>query len=421
VLAETYFVVEPCYSFSVNNRAVLAGLVLFVPLGLAFSLLTERIRRADRALRDAARRKDAFIALLGHELRGQLGPVLNAAKVLRLKAPADADARKSEEVIQRQVGHMTRLVDDLLDASRIQRGKLRLEKRPIELARVVAGAVEAARPGVSARRHELTVSLPPEPLYLEADPTRLTQIFVNLLSNAVRYTPDGGHIALSAERDGADAVVRVKDDGLGIPPDMLYRIFDPFTQAHHSEHRSQEGLGIGLALVKGLVERHGGTVTAHSPGVGHGSEFVVRLPLMLDGRNSASQISVKQAKPEARVESRRVLVVDDCADAAETLAMLLRIKGHDVRTAHDGPEAIKTAHAFRPEVVFLDIELSGMSGYEVARQLREQPATNAMRLVALSGYGGDGESDRSREAGFDAHLVKPCPLEEVQEHLFQDS
>ena len=315
---------------------------------------------------------------------------------------------------------MTRLIDDLLDASRIQRGKLRLEKRPIELARVVAGAVEAARLRVSTRRHELTASLPPEALYLEADPTRLTQIFVNLLSNAARYTPDGGHIARSAERDGADVVVRVKDDGLGIPPDMLSKIFDPFTQAHHSELRSQEGLGIGLALVKGLVERHGGTVMAHSPGVGHGSEFVVRLPLMLDGRDRANQIPVKQAKPEARVESRRVLVVDDCADAAETLAMLLRIKGHDVRTAHDGPEAIKTAYTFRPEVVFLDIELSGMNGYEVARRLREQPVTNAMRLVALSGYGGDGESDRSREAGFDAHLVKPCPLEDVQEHLFQD-
>jgi signal transduction histidine kinase len=413
VLAEGYFVVEPRYSFAVNSPAVLAGLILFVPLGLVFSLLTERVRRADRALRDAARRKDAFIATLGHELRGQLTPVLHAAQVLRLKVPEKPEAQWAEGVIVRQVGHMTRLVDDLLDASRIQRGKLRLQKRPLELAASVADAVEATRPLMSAHQHHLTVSLPSESLRVEADSTRLTQILVNLLSNAARYTKDGGHIALSAERDGAHAVLRVKDDGLGIAPEMLRSIFDPFTQAHGGDARSQEGLGIGLALVKGLVEAHGGTVTAHSAGIGHGSEFVVRLPLVTDAKDGAAQSHVKEEMAKPSIVSRRVLVVDDSADAAESLAILLRMKGHEVRTAHDGREALKAVNGFRPEVVFLDIGLPGMSGYDVARRLREQPDAGSMRLVALSGYGG-GESDRSKEAGFEAHLVKPCRIEELE-------
>jgi signal transduction histidine kinase/CheY-like chemotaxis protein len=413
VMAEGYFVVEPRFSFVVNSPAVLAGLILFVPLGLVFSLLAERTRRADRALREAARRKDTFIATLGHELRGQLTPVLHAAQVLRLKVPQQPEAQWAEGVIVRQVGHMTRLVDDLLDASRIQRGKLRLQKRPLELAAIVADAVEATRPLMSAHQHHVSVSLPPGSLRVEADSTRLTQILVNLLSNAARYTMDGGHIALCAEREGGQAVVRVTDDGQGIAPELLRAIFDPFIQAQGDEGRSQEGLGIGLALVRGLAEAHGGTVTARSAGIGHGSEFVVRLPLVADAPDATGPSPVKE-RDDYSVVSRRVLVVDDSADAAESLATLLRVKGHEVRTALDGREALKAVTGFRPEVVFLDIGLPGMSGYEVARRLREQPDANSTRLVALTGYGSDGDSERSKEFGFEAHLVKPCRIEDLE-------
>jgi PAS domain S-box-containing protein len=383
--------------------------------GMAIDI-TDRIEMEAR-LQTADRRKDEFLAMLAHELRNPLAPICNAVQLMRVLGSEDANVQRARDMIDRQVNHLARLVDDLLDVSRITRGKITLQKEPLALAVVIARAVETSRPLIDARRHTLTVTLPPEPLRVEADMTRLAQVVSNLLNNAAKYTEEGGHIELHVERAGADAVVRVRDSGLGIPGDLLPHVFDLFTQGDRSLARSEGGLGIGLTLVKSLVEMHGGTVTAHSDGPGRGSEFVVRLPTL--------QALPEPSEPEGaarpalcRAErSRRVLVVDDNADAAESLAVLLRLDGHEVCTAHDGAAALETARGFRPEVVVLDIGLPRMDGYQVARRLRAEVGLTEALVVALTGYGQEEDRRRAEQAGFDAHLVKPADPEVLQRLL----
>ena len=368
---------------------------------LIFSeVITDR-KRAEEALREADRRKDEFLATLAHELRNPLAPIRNALHILKPPATDAAAAERLRAMMERQVRHMTRMVDDLLDVSRITRGKVVLRKEVVTLAGVVERVVEATRPLVEERRHEVTLDLPPEPVCLEADPTRLEQVLANLLNNAAKYTDPGGRVRLTARREGGDLVLHVRDNGVGIAADMLGRVFEPFVQADRVLHQSQGGLGIGLTLVRRLVEMHGGTVTAHSDGPGTGSEFVVRLPAL--GKDEGGRLT---EEPEAAPvdPSRRVLVVDDNVDAAESLAMLLRMAGHEVRVAHDGPAALAAVEADPPEVVFLDIGMPVMNGYDVARRLRERPG---LMLVAMTGWGQDEDLRRSREAGFAHHLVKP--------------
>jgi PAS domain S-box-containing protein len=364
-------------------------------------------KRHEQALQDADRRKDEFLATLAHELRNPLAPIRNAAQILSHLGHADPTLTSATEIIARQVQHLTRLVDDLLDVSRITRGKVTLRKEPVDLATVVTQAIETSRPLIESHRHELTVSLPGEAIWVEADLTRLAQVIANLLTNAAKYTPEGGHIRLTVERDGDTAIVRVRDDGVGISGEMLTSIFDLFTQGDRSLARSEGGLGIGLTLVKRLVEMHGGSVIAYSDGPGRGSEFIVRLPTLPAAPSAPADTSKGGRSTSPSSSRRRILVVDDNVDAADSLAMLLGIGGHEVRTAHDGATAVEVAKAFQPEVVLLDIGLPGMDGYEVARQLRGQLEMEKTVLVAVTGYGQDEDRRRTQEAGFDEHLVMP--------------
>jgi len=364
--------------------------------------------RLYREVQDADRRKNEFLAMLAHELRNPLAPIRSAVHVLRLLGSADPQVRWAQDVIDRQVQQMVRLVDDLLDVSRITRGKITLQTEPVDLGAVVARAVETSRPLIDQREHQLTVSLPREPVRVEADATRLAQVLANLLNNAAKYTEKGGYIGLGATLEDGEAVVRVRDSGMGIPAEMLSSIFDLFTQVDRALDRSQGGLGIGLTLVRRLVEMHRGTVQAFSAGPGRGSEFVVRLPALPDARpRPAACNGIVEARRASEGPPHRVLVVDDNVDGAESVALLLRLFGHEVRVAHDGLAALAAVEAFRPEVVLLDIGLPGMDGLEVARTLRQQPDLKDVLLVALTGYGREEDRRRTQEAGFDVHLVKP--------------
>jgi PAS domain S-box-containing protein len=365
--------------------------------------ITER-KRAEAALREADRRKTEFLAVLAHELRNPLAPLRNGLEILQMP-DADRDTvERTYDVMNRQLGHLVRLVDDLLDLSRINNGKIELRKERIELAGAVQDAVEASRPLVESSGHELTVTFPTEPLWVDGDRTRLTQVFANLLNNSARYTERGGRITLRAERRGGEAVVTVADTGIGIPADMLPRIFDMFTQADRPQERSKGGLGIGLSLVRGLVEMHKGSIEAKSGGTGKGSEFVVRLPLQPPpdpGQRPA------EGDREARCPAYRILVVDDNEDAADSLGTMLELMGHTTRTAYDGLEAVSAAESFRPDVVLLDIGLPLMNGYDACRQIRARPWGRQMVIIAQTGWGQDDDRSRSQEAGFDFHLVKP--------------
>jgi CheY-like chemotaxis protein len=317
-----------------------------------------------------------------------------------------------------------RLVDDLLDVSRISRGKIDLRKERVELASVVYHAVEACRPAMESAKHDLTITLPPQPMYLHADPMRLAQVIGNLLNNACKFTDKGGRIWLTIEREGEHAVIRVRDTGIGIPPDQLPRIFGIFSQVDTSLERSVSGLGIGLTLVKSVVEMHGGTVEAYSAGVGQGSEFVVHLPLGDEWRVASDAKEEAGGDPLATHHSplttktkRRILVVDDNPDSAESLAMLLKISGNETHMAHDGLEAVEAAERFRPDVVLLDIGLPQLNGYDAARRIREQPWGKTMVLIALTGWGQEEDRRRSKDAGFDAHLVKPVDYGALMELL----
>jgi PAS domain S-box-containing protein len=373
-------------------------------------------KRMEQALQEADRRKDEFLAMLAHELRNPLAPICNALQILNLPG-VNADAtRRAREMLDRQVRHLVRLVDDLLDVSRIMRNRIELRKERLDLATVFARAVETARPSIDAQGHHLSVSLPSQPVLLEGDLVRLVQVVSNLLLNAAKYTERPGRIWLSGERDGAEAVIQVRDTGVGIDPRLLPHIFDLFTQAERSLARSQGGLGIGLTVVKHLVEIHGGRVQASSPGPGQGSQFTVRLPAL-----PSTPVKVKAGSESERFRPtnspRRVLVVDDSVDAAESTAMLLRMLGHQIETVHDGPSVLEAVRGFRPQVVLLDIGLPGMNGYEVAKALRAQSENGALFLVAVTGYGQEEDRRRSREAGFDQHVTKPVELATLQRIL----
>ncbi|WP_437605171.1 ATP-binding protein [Sorangium sp. So ce834] len=373
-------------------------------------LLEEALQHRAEQLAEADRHKDEFLAMLGHELRNPLAPVRSLLEVMRQK-PCDAERlEKAYAIIDRQVEHLVRLVDDLLDVSRITRGMIQLHKEKAELAAIVGQAVEAVRPLVEERDLELMISLPMKAVHLEVDATRMTQVITNLLHNAAKYTEPGGRIWVTGERTGDGLEIRIKDTGQGIPPRLLPKLFDLFTQGDCGPDRSQGGLGIGLTLVRRLVEMHGGSVRAVSDGPGKGSELIVRLPaqtLVADaGGAGTPSAALPQARP-APASSRRILVVEDNPDVAESLVMLLQALGHEVAMARSGPEALAAAPAFLPDVVLLDIGLPGMDGYEVARQLRRRPELERALLVALSGYGQEEDRRRSRAAGFDHHLVKP--------------
>ncbi len=364
-------------------------------------------KRAEEALRDADRRKDEFLAILAHELRNPLAPIRNSLALMRQAGGDSRIMEKARDMMDRQVQQMVRLVDDLLDVSRITRNKLELRKEQIELAAVVQSAVETSGPLIQASRHRLTVSLPVEPIPLDADPTRLAQVLSNLLNNAAKYTEPGGSIWLTAERRGGEAVVSVKDTGVGIPADMLPRIFEMFTQVDPSLERAHGGLGIGLTLARRLVELHGGTVEVDSAGPGRGSELTVRLPVFeTQPQAQAPQGTAGPGETTEAPPRRRILVVDDNEDTADSLGLLLTLAGNEVRTAHDGLKAVEVAAAFRPAVVLLDIGLPKLNGYEAARRIRELQGKD-VALIAVTGWGQEEDKRQAKEAGFDFHLVKP--------------
>jgi signal transduction histidine kinase/CheY-like chemotaxis protein len=359
-----------------------------------------------RDIQEADRRKNEFLAMLAHELRNPLAPVRNAVHFLKLQGPQQPEFAWARDVIDRQVTNLVRMVDDLLDVSRITRGKIQLFPETLDVTALVTRAVETSRPLVETHRHSLKVSLPSLPLQVHGDATRLSQVLSNLLNNAAKYTPDGGRIEFAVTREGREAVFRVRDNGPGIPREMLAKIFDLFTQVDDSLDRSHGGLGIGLTLVRRLVEMHEGSVEAHSEGDGKGSEFVVRLPVreMQQALTNDDDSIDLGTLPPARL---RILVVDDNVDAADSLAMVLRLHGHDVQLVHDGYAALDAAATFAPQVVLLDIGLPGINGYEVARKLRGSENGQRPLLVAISGYGQEEDRQRSFEVGFDHHLIKP--------------
>ncbi|MDQ8020426.1 MAG: response regulator [Moraxellaceae bacterium] len=371
-------------------------------------------RQAEENLQDANRRKDEFLAMLSHELRNPLAPIRNAVEIIRRLAPPEPALTWARDVVDRQVTHLARLVEELLDVSRISQGKIALKNDAVELGNVMAHGVETVRPLLETRKHDLTVLIPEEPVWLRGDFARLAQVVSNLLNNAAKYTPDGGHIEISASVEDGSVSLRVRDNGIGIDASLLPRIFDLFAQGERSLDRSQGGLGIGLTLVQRLVEMHGGTVQASSEGIGRGAEFVVTLPAHTI--DNGADVVLVQGSRIATQEGRgaRIVVVDDNNDAAESVAAFLRLEGHEVRIAGDGRQALACVEAFSPHVVVLDIGLPGMNGYEVARALRNQPPTRELLLIALTGYGQKEDQAMAKEAGFDHHFMKPSDPHALQ-------
>jgi signal transduction histidine kinase len=371
--------------------------------------ISER-ERAEAALTEANRHKDEFLAILAHELRNPLAPIRTAVDIMARLPMAMPQLEWSREVIERQVVHLTRLVDDLLDVSRITRGIINLSREPLSLQTVIARTIETLQPSITQQGHELVTQVTDEPLEVEGDLTRLTQMVGNLLSNAAKYTNPGGRIELLLDRVGDQARIRVRDNGIGIAPESLPRLFTLFSQLPTDDPRMQGGLGIGLALVQRLAVMHNGRVEGHSDGAGQGSTFTVTLPLRAAGRVEPAA-AAPQAVEEANVPPRRILVADDNIDALESLAMLLEFAGHDVRTARDGVEALECARGWQPEVMLLDLGMPRLTGYELARKIRSEPWGAAVQLVAISGWGQSDDLRRSRECGFDQHLVKPISFE----------
>ncbi|HEY6104465.1 MAG TPA: ATP-binding protein, partial [Anaeromyxobacteraceae bacterium] len=364
--------------------------------------------RAEQALREADRRKDEFLAVLSHELRNPLAPIRSSLHVLDHAAADSEAAQRARQIIARQVGHLARLVDDLLDVTRISRGKLQVDRRPLDLRALSQRTAEDHRGLFAARGVALEVALPDDPLWIEGDATRLAQVIGNLLQNSAKFTSSGDSVRLSLDVADGFAVLRVRDTGIGIEPAMIPRLFQAFSQADSSLDRRRGGLGLGLALVKGLVETHGGTVDVSSPGKGAGSEFVLRLPL-------AAAPATPEVAPVAPPPPRRVLVIEDDVDGAESLQLALKVEGHEVFVAHDGPTGLERARELRPEVVLCDIGLPGMDGYMVARALRRERGLRDTFLVALTGYALPEDLRRAADAGFDVHLTKPATIEAVQE------
>jgi signal transduction histidine kinase len=376
---------------------------------------TASLRDREEALREADRRKDEFLAMLAHEIRNPLAPIRTAVQLLRLQEISEAQRANARDVIDRQVEHLVRLIDDLLDVSRITRGAITLQRERVDLAEMVARAVETSRPLIDSRQHELTIALPDQSLSVLGDLTRLSQVLANLLNNAAKYTDAHGRIQVRVEQDGGEAVIRVLDNGMGIPGEMLSKVFDLFAQADRALERSSGGLGIGLALVRRLVEMHGGSVSAHSGGLGQGTEMVVRLPVTVDADPPLSSPPRETGEDAAAPapSSRRILIVDDNRDAADSMALLVKTVGHNVRTAYDGPGALDVAFAFAPDVLLLDLGVPGLNGFEIARRIRRQPWGKTVALIALTGWGQEQDRRRTAEAGFDAHLIKPVSKAEL--------
>jgi signal transduction histidine kinase len=373
-----------------------------------------RSRQAEESLQDANRRKDEFLAMLSHELRNPLAPIRNAVEVIRRLAPPDPKLTMARDVVDRQVSLLARLVEELLDVSRISQGKIQLKKEPVDLARVIAHGLETARPLVDARGQTLSLSVPAAPVWLSADFARLSQVVSNLLNNASKYTPEGGRIELSASAAEGEASISVRDNGAGIERELLDKVFELFVQGERALDRGQGGLGIGLTLVKRLVELHQGRVQVLSDGLGKGATFTVTLPCIsaVDAQPRARQGA--PAAADSRVYGRRVLVVDDNVDSAESIAAFLRLEGHEVKAVHDGLQALASLKVFDPHVIVLDIGLPGLDGYAVARQLRSRGDSSHMLLIAVTGYGQKEDRQRAAEAGFDYHFVKPADPREIQ-------
>lgn len=379
-----------------------------------FRDVTER-KRGEESLREADHRKDEFLATLAHELRNPLAPLKNSLELIKRASSNTELVEQASATMERQIGQMVRLIDDLLDVSRITSSKLKLQTQRVELAVVVHAAVEACGADYERLGHQLNVTLPAKPIYLNADPVRLTQVLGNLLTNSAKYTEPGGRVWLAVELVGSDVAVRVKDTGVGIPPAMLSSVFEMFSQVDATLDRSEGGLGIGLSLVQRLVAMHGGTVTAHSEGRGRGSEFIVRLPVLVE-KLDAPTFTEPDRDPRSP-PARRILIVDDNRDSAHSLDMLLRLTGNETTMAHDGVEAVDKAVAFRPDVIVLDIGLPRMNGYEACRAIREQPWGKDIVMVALTGWGQDDDRRRALEAGFDHHMIKPVNFGALQDVL----
>jgi PAS domain S-box-containing protein len=361
-------------------------------------------KRAESALRETSRQKDEFIATLAHELRNPLAPMRHSLEILNEKGSQNPEVQWARDVLDRQLGTMSRLLEDLLDVARISRNRLELRKERVELQAILKAALETSRPLIEAGGHRLLLDISARPIWVVADPVRLAQVFSNLLNNAAKYTEPGGQIQIALERQAGAAVVAVLDNGIGIPAEMLPQVFEMFIQSKESLLRAQGGLGIGLSLVKGLVELHGGSIEARSAGTGQGSQFIVRLPADLD---EVSQPATTTTARPGQVPSRRVVIADDNRDSADTLSRLLKIMGHNVVTAYDGAQAVELAAAHRPELVLLDIGMPKLDGYEACRQIRQQADGGDAYIVALTGWGQEEDRRRTQEAGFDLHLVKP--------------
>jgi signal transduction histidine kinase/CheY-like chemotaxis protein len=401
---------------------------------LAINRDVTQLKRVIEALKQADQRKDEFLAVLAHELRNPLAPIRNAAAIMRWSGNDPAAVARVRETLDRQTEQLSRIVEDLVDVSRIVEGKIELRKERVRLAPLVETAVEASRSLLDSAGHRLSVELPEEPLYLEADPIRIAQVFTNLLNNAAKFTDAGGHVWLNAERvsdgtkagsnhDHGEVVLRVRDTGIGITPELLPKIFEIFTQGRRPDEPGRGGLGVGLSLVRSLVQMHGGTVEAHSAGPGLGSEFVVRLPLadasLADDGHLGTVDHGKEETPGARPVSnpRRVLVVDDSTDQADTLGLLLELMGHEVRVAHAGLPALEIAADFEPDVALVDIGLPDIDGYDLARRLRAQSRPEQILLIAQTGWGQTKDRRRSKDAGFDHHLVKPVDADSLERLL----
>jgi signal transduction histidine kinase/ActR/RegA family two-component response regulator len=430
VFAADYLYVPHRHSLRIDTVSGGVSLGVLAFAGVLISLLCESLHRTRRrleaeqenlrhsielqrqmreALAESDQRKDEFLATLAHELRNPLAPVRNAIHILRARLPPTPELQWARDVIDRQVTQMTRLIDDLMDVSRITRGTFELRRERVTLEAVIRVAVETSKPLIDASGHELAVELPAELVWLDADVIRLAQVFSNLLNNAAKYTGPGGRIAISAERDAGLVAVAVQDSGIGIPSAMLTRVFEPFTQLDRSLERTRGGLGIGLALARRLVEMQGGTIQAHSAGPGAGSRFVVRLPVVASQAEPTPSDAALEALagPAPAVGRYRVLVADDNSDSATSLSILLNDVGYEVRTAEDGVQALETAADFRPDIALLDIGMPKLNGYEVARQLRQQPWGREILLIAVTGWGGVDHRQQTAQAGFDHHLTKP--------------
>jgi signal transduction histidine kinase len=394
---------------------LLLGLLWWTANGI--SQHARAAKRAEESLREANRRKDEFLATLAHELRNPLAPIGNALAIIK-HTEGDGDAvRQVSGAMERQFGQMVRLVDDLLDVSRISRDRLELRSTQVALAPIVNQAVEAIRSLAECDGHNVEIVLPAEPVWLHADPVRLAQVFSNLLNNSCKFTTPGGRISIKAQRQGESVIVSVSDTGIGIAADQLGGIFEIFAQVDQRLERTRGGLGIGLTLVKRLVELHGGTIEARSAGLGQGSEFIVRLPALANVSIPETALAPPTTEAGSR---RRIFIADDNRDAANSLAMLLRIAGHEVEVAYDGLEAIKKVEAFKPDLILLDIGMPGMNGHDVCRFIRQQPWGRDIQIVALTGWSQDSDRRLTREAGFDDHLVKPVESDALNKILQAD-